>query len=200
MSDANTGTPGETIQVSVSEITRLRAEVRRLQALVNDLSRLAYTDPLLDLPNRRAFLAGLQSLMARGRRYGDTGAVLFLDVDGLKSINDGLGHRAGDAALHEIARILKETARESDCIARIGGDEFAILLERSDELNAWNMGLRVVEAVVGAEFSIKDQPVRLSVAVGVGCVDPLSDPETVLELADRSMYQIKGSNAVTHLR
>lgn len=173
------------------EIRRLRGEVARLKELVSELEHLAYCDPLVNLPNRRTFLARLQNLIARAERYGDTGAVLFLDVDGLKAINDRHGHQAGDAALVEIARILVAVVRESDCIARVGGDEFSILLERTDELNAWRMGLRVVEAVVTTKFAVSGCNVRLSLAVGVAPVVPGATAEGIIDRADRSMYRVK---------
>src|SRR4030095_15990431 len=114
--------------------------------------------------------------IARVERYGHPAAILFVDVDGLKSINDTFGHCAGDQALVEVAKLLVASVRNSDCVARMGGDEFGILLEQLDEGRAWQMALRVVEAVVGAQFCVDGACLPLSVAVGVGMIAPGDDP------------------------
>lgn len=176
-----------------SEIERLSAENARLREQVSALDELAHQDSLVGLPNRRSFDDRLEQLIARVERYGDKAAMLFIDVDGLKRINDCLGHTAGDEALVAIARILVESVRRSDCVARIGGDEFAILMERADEQRAWDMALRIVETVTRAEVRVGDAAVALSVAVGVGVIQPGDDPHEVVERADKSMYRVKAA-------
>jgi diguanylate cyclase (GGDEF)-like protein len=89
----------------------------------------------------------LQRLIARVDRYGVNGAMLFVDVDGLKIINDSFGHRAGDEALVQIADLLSKGVRHSDVVARIGGDEFGILLENSDESAAQETAARLIEQI-----------------------------------------------------
>lgn len=177
----------------IGEIDRLRAEVARLEGRVMELDQLAYRDALVGLPNRRSFLDKLENLIARAERYGDSAALLFVDLDGLKQINDKFGHTAGDAALVEVAKLLVTTVRNSDSVARIGGDEFAILLERADELSAWQMGLRVVETVVGAQFCVNGSCLPLSVAVGVGVIRPGDTVQSVMDRADREMYRVKAA-------
>jgi diguanylate cyclase (GGDEF)-like protein len=177
----------------VGELERLRSEVARLQSLVEQLDGLAHRDPLVDLPNRRAFIATLETLIARVERYNYPAAMLFVDVDGLKKINDTLGHTAGDAALVRIAELLVGSVRSSDTVGRLSGDEFGILFEQTDELGAWQMGLRVVEAVTQAEFHFHGRKLRLSVAVGVGMIMPGDDPQTVITRADMQMYRIKAA-------
>ena len=177
----------------VGELERLRSEVARLQSLVEQLDGLAHRDPLVDLPNRRAFIATLETLIARVERYNYPAAMLFVDVDGLKKINDTLGHTAGDAALVRIAQLLVASVRDSDTVGRLSGDEFGILFEQTDELSAWQMGLRVVEAVTQTEFYFAGRRLRLSVAVGVGLIMPGDDPQTVIARADRQMYLIKAA-------
>ena len=176
-----------------SEIERLHAENARLRKQVSELDELAHHDPLVGLPNRRSFNERLDQLIARVERYGDKAAMLFIDVDGLKRINDCFGHTAGDEALVAIARILVESVRRSDSVARIGGDEFAILMERADEQRAWDMALRIVETVTKAEFHVAAGTLPLSVAVGVGVIQPGDDPHEVLQRADKSMYRVKAA-------
>ena len=113
----------------IEEISLLRGKVARLQERVEQLDQLAHQDSLIDLPNRRGFMRELERLIARVDRYGDHAAMLFVDIDGLKMINDTFGHRAGDEALIQVAELLSAGVRHSDVVARIGGDEFGILLE-----------------------------------------------------------------------
>lgn len=175
----------------IGEIERLRAEVGRLEARIAHLDELAHRDPLLDVPNRRCFLANLEKLIARVDRYSEPAAMIYVDVDGLKKINDTFGHRAGDAALGEVAKMLVTTVRRSDSVGRLGGDELGILLERADELSAWHMALRVVETVVGSRFCIDGVCLPLSVAVGVTPIQSGDTPHAVMDRADRQMYRIK---------
>ncbi len=175
----------------VGEIERLRAELDKVEARVERLNELAHQDSLVQLPNRRSFLASLERAIARVERHGHAAALLFIDVDGLKSINDTFGHKAGDEALIEIAQLLVASVRNSDCVARMGGDEFGILLEHLDEQEAWMMALRVVEKVVGSQFCVNGRCLRLSVAVGVGMIAPGDSPQTVIDRADKEMYRVK---------
>jgi diguanylate cyclase (GGDEF)-like protein len=176
----------------VGEIERLRAQVATLEATVSELDQLAYRDPLVGLANRRSFLADLERLIARVERYGETASMMFVDVDGLKRINDTFGHGAGDKALVQVAKTLVATVRKSDCVARLGGDEFAILLERCDELSAWQMGLRIVEGILSSQFCVNGSWLRLSVAVGVALIQPGDTPQSVMARADKAMYRVKG--------
>lgn len=119
--------------------------------------------------------------------------MLFIDMDGLKLINDRFGHAAGDAALVEVAKIIVASVRDSDCVGRLGGDEFAVILERADELSAWQMGLRIVETVVGSQYCVDGVCLPLSVAVGVGTIERGDTAEAVIERADKAMYQVKAA-------
>jgi diguanylate cyclase (GGDEF)-like protein len=175
----------------LDEIERLRAQLAAGEARLLELDRLAHRDPLVDLPNRRSFITSLEQLIARVERYGFEAAMLFVDVDGLKAVNDKLGHNAGDKALIKIARLLVASVRKADFVARLAGDEFGILLEHTDELSAWKMALRVVETVDESEFCVNGVCLPLSVAIGVGLIEPGDTPETVLARADMEMYRIK---------
>jgi diguanylate cyclase (GGDEF)-like protein len=177
----------------IREIDRLRSEITTLEQRVSQLDMLAHRDPLVDLPNRRSFLAVLEALIGRVERYGDEAAMLFVDLDGLKRINDKFGHAAGDQALIQVGQMLVSSVRKSDYVARIGGDEFGILLERVDERGAWEMALRIVETVVGSQFCVDGCCLPLSVAVGVGPVRADDDPQSVIARADKEMYRVKAA-------
>ena len=180
-------------EVLVREIERLRAELDKLETRVDQLDELAHKDPLVHLPNRRSFIASLERLIARAGRSNRPAAMLFVDVDGLKAINDTFGHRVGDEALMEIAKLLLTSVRKTDCVARMGGDEFGILLDHADENRAWQMALRIVETVVGSQFCVEGKCIRLSVAVGVGMIQPGDSSQAVMERADKEMYRVKTS-------
>ena len=175
----------------LDEIERLRAQLAAGEARLLELDRLAHRDPLVDLPNRRSFIASLEHLIARVGRYGFEAAMLFVDVDGLKVINDKFGHNAGDQALVQVARLIVASVRKADFVARLAGDEFGILLEHADELSAWKMALRVIETVDDCEFCVCGAGLPLSVAIGVGMIAGDDTPETVLARADTEMYRIK---------
>jgi diguanylate cyclase (GGDEF)-like protein len=178
-------------EVLVREIERLRGELDKLESRIDQLDELAHQDPLVHLPNRRSFLASLERLIERADRLGRPAAMLYVDVDGLKTINDTFGHRVGDEALQEIAKLLLSSVRKTDCVARMGGDEFGILLDETDEQRAWQMALRIVETVVGSQFCVEGECVRLSVAVGVGMIKPGDSSQAVIDRADKEMYRVK---------
>jgi len=101
----------------LAEVRRLRTEIAQLNERVELLDRLAYQDVLIDLPNRRGFMRQLEGAIDRVSRYDDSAAMLFVDIDGLKMINDTFGHQAGDEALMLVAQMLSEGVRKSDCVA-----------------------------------------------------------------------------------
>lgn len=175
----------------LQEIGLLRGALGRCAFRIAELERLANLDPLVDLPNRRNFLGRLETSIGEVHGHGVEAAVLFLDVDGLKTINDTFGHDAGDKALVEVARLLVASVRKDDVVARLAGDEFAILLERTDELKAWRMALRVVETVDDCRFCVDEVCVTLSVAVGVAMIKRGDTAKAVLSRADKEMYRIK---------
>jgi len=175
----------------IEEISALRGKVARLQERVEQLDQLAHQDSLINLPNRRGFMRELDRLIARVDRYGLNAAMLFVDVDGLKIINDTFGHRAGDEALIEVANLLAKGVRHSDVVARIGGDEFGILLECADEAAAQETAARLIDQICSCEFLHDGEALPLSVAIGVGMIDALDTPEVIMARADEAMYRRK---------
>lgn len=180
-------------QTLVEEIGRLRAEVARLEQRIEDLDRLAHNDSLVPLLNRRGFVRQLEKLIDRTERYGDGGAMLFIDVDGLKMVNDSFGHHAGDAALVHVAKLLVSHVRQSDCVARFGGDEFAVLLERTDAEQAADTAERLVDVIAGSEFRHEGRIIPLSAAIGIAMIERGDVAEQVLIRADRAMYKEKAA-------
>jgi diguanylate cyclase (GGDEF)-like protein len=177
----------------IAETSLLRAKVARLQERVEQLDQLAHQDSLINLPNRRGFMRELERLIARVDRYGIKAAMLFVDLDGLKIINDTFGHRAGDEALIQVAGLLAKGVRHSDVVARIGGDEFGILLESSDEHAAQETAARLIEQISACEVLHDGETLPLSVAIGVGMIDSLDTPDAIMERADEAMYRRKAA-------
>jgi diguanylate cyclase (GGDEF)-like protein len=175
----------------IEEIRKLRAQLEGCKSRIEELNHLAHWDSVVDLANRRSFLGALERLVARTSRHGGHSAMLFVDVDGLKAINDKFGHDIGDKALSTIARLLVSGVRKSDFVARLSGDEFGILLDEADELAAWQTALRLIEIVDESHLCMSGFTVPLSIAVGVAVIRPEDTPETVFTRADQEMYRIK---------
>ncbi len=174
-----------------SEIEHLRAQIAGLEARVEQLDALAHQDALIDLPNRRGFMRQLDAFIGRVCRYGEDAALLFVDLDGLKTINDCFGHPAGDEALIRVAELLKSGVRQGDCVARLGGDEFVILLAHADEQSAQETAQRLVDLIAGHEFRHDGASLPLSVAIGVTCIEPDDSAQSVMARADAAMYEMK---------
>jgi len=151
--------------------------------------QLASTDPLTGVGNRRAFWDIAEREMLRCRRFGLPFSIAYLDVDGFKSVNDRLGHRHGDDLLMAIARTLAANVRAVDFVARIGGDEFALLLPGTGADGARTVIAKLSECLAGAEWNNAFQ-VRFSIG-GVTVEDPATDIDTVIARADAVMYAVK---------
>ncbi len=175
----------------IAEISRLRREVARLESRVEDLDRLANMDTLVPVANRRGLIAQLDMMIARCERHGTPAAVLFVDVDGLKALNDAFGHAAGDAALIHLTEMMVASVRQTDMVARLGGDEFAILLDHADEKSACETAARLADQVAGCEFCFEGICLPLSIAIGFTHIEVGDSPETVLDRADEAMYREK---------
>ena len=160
--------------------------------LITRLQQLSERDALTGLLNRRALAPLLQREVGRLRRYGETYALLMIDVDHFKSINDSHGHAAGDAALVKLAGVLREAAREVDHIVRLGGEEFCILLPHTDLDGAMHLGCRVHAAVRDADWREFDRSVTISVGVAVA-QSAEETPQAVLARADDALYRAKNA-------
>ena len=179
----------------LEEISQLRGKVALLQERVEHLDQLAHQDALVSLPNRRGFMRALDRFIDRASRYGEHSAMLYVDLDGLKMINDTFGHQAGDEALIQVAELLVGGVRKSDVVARIGGDEFAILLAHSDESSAHEAATRLVDMIADCDFTHAGDSLPLSVAIGVAMINGDDTAETVIARADEEMYRRKSAAA-----
>jgi len=175
----------------LAENERLKRELVVARARVGELEARADIDPLLDILNRRGFERELKRALSLVRRYGTQAALMFVDLDGFKGINDRYGHGAGDALLKAVARELIGHVRASDVVGRVGGDEFGVIVWRVEEKQAIAKA-RELETLI-ARVSITHGRNQISVAASVG-VAPLvedSTPADVIAAADQSMYARK---------
>ncbi len=183
---------GDTRSQPVSELlmraVRCAAKQYMLQA---ELSNLALTDELTGLYNRRGFMAIAERQLKLGRRSGRGMLLFFIDVDGLKEINDSFGHPEGDRALRRTAEVLEETFRDSDVLARLGGDEFAVLAIEAAGHSEATIKSRLFECL--KSISADQSRYEISLSLGLARFDPCSRTSIgeLMVKADQAMYQQK---------
>jgi diguanylate cyclase (GGDEF)-like protein len=173
---------------SKATIRGLRTKLTQAVRRVAELEAAADTDFLLDIPNRRGFERELQRAVAYMKRYRASGALIVLDVDRLKPINDSFGHGAGDEVLKAIAATLTRQIRASDVVGRLGGDEFALLLWNLSETDAKAKALIFEQAIDDLSFTFRGQHVMAGASAGVALLGAQSDAVRALEEADAAMY------------
>jgi diguanylate cyclase (GGDEF)-like protein len=169
-------------------IRRLRAQLAQAQARIDELQASADTDFLLEIPNRRGFERELNRSISFIKRYRATGALIVLDVDRLKPINDAHGHAAGDQVLKVIVGELLSHVRASDVIGRLGGDEFALLLWNLSEADARAKAALLEQAIDRLTFNFSGRTVTAGASAGVTILGPHAEAGKALEEADRAMY------------
>lgn len=157
------------------------------------LERLSLVDPLTGLYNRRSFETALEKEMARWRRREAPVALLMLDLDHFKLVNDTWGHQAGDRVLQTLARLLSSTVRIEDLPARVGGEEFAVIMPEVTGDEAYQAAERLRLAVGGHLFDIGVESIEVRVSIGVACTEMqnVSDGATLVRLADEALYRAK---------
>lgn len=153
---------------------------------------LATTDPLTGLFNRRSFMEAMEQELGRFRRYGKAPALMMLDLDHFKRINDTHGHAGGDEVLQSFAGTLKEQLRETDLPGRLGGEEFAVLLPETGLESALRIAWRILNKVRSTPVQIQTVPVAFTVSIGVGVMlENDANPDAILARADAALYRAK---------
>jgi diguanylate cyclase (GGDEF)-like protein len=185
----------DSIEDQLREIRRerdaLRRENRVLKIAVAELERVSERDTLTPLFNRRYFLTAIHHRIARFERHAERAAVVFVDVNQLKYINDSFGHAAGDFALMEIAKRLAESIRATDVAARIGGDEFGLILDQSSEEGARAQIARLGDVLTAAPAAYDGHEIALSACFGIAMLQSGMTESDILAAADRDMYRNK---------
>jgi diguanylate cyclase (GGDEF)-like protein len=169
-------------------VERLQAELAAAHARITELETMADVDVLLDIFNRRSFERELRRAAAYVRRYGTAVALIYLDLDYFKTVNDRFGHAVGDSMLQAVAKTLQRKVRESDVVARLGGDEFGILLWNVSEIHTAAKARELVSAVAATVVMHAGTAVSVGASAGYAVLGSGDEPKDVISRADRAMY------------
>jgi diguanylate cyclase (GGDEF)-like protein len=180
-----------TVMRLVAEVDALAAELQASRARLSDLEARIDIDPLTDTLNRRGFERELKRSLAYVKRYGTSAALIYIDLDGFKPVNDRHGHAAGDAVLKAIAAALSRSVRASDVVGRIGGDEFAVLLWNLNGPAAAAKAMALEAAVYATPVSWSASTLVVGASAGVALLGALDTAAEVLARADAAMYARK---------
>jgi diguanylate cyclase (GGDEF)-like protein len=191
----------ESVKLAVSALLEklddTSRELSRTKENLSEMERLVDVDCVAPIPNRRAFMRRLTWAITMNQRYGHPSTLLYFDINDFKSINDNHGHAAGDLAILHISQLLSNAMRESDFLARIGGDEFAIIMYYANEEAAKKRAELIVEKLRNTPFIFSGKQLQLSTAYGVYMVQPGDDAESCMAAADMSMYVDKRRNKIS---
>ena len=173
------------------ENEKLREQLHAQSLELREAQDMADADVLTPTLNRRAFLREVGRAMADCRRYGEEACLLYVDMDGFKSINDTYGHAAGDTALTHVADLLKASTREGDAIGRMGGDEFAVLLRRADLKSSRIKAMKLEAELALGTFEYNGLYLKCGGSFGVRAFTGQPTPEAWLSEADAAMFLVK---------
>lgn len=181
------------LQARVNVHYKLAHTIRELEASKRQLAEQATTDPLTRLKNRRAFFENGSQQISMARRYGTDLSIIVADVDYFKKVNDTYGHKAGDEALVAVARILVNMTRTEDTVARIGGEEFAILLPDTNRLGAAVLAERIRSAIERERVILAERVVPITISIGVAsfATELVESVDQLLSIADQRLYLAK---------
>ncbi|HEU0199165.1 MAG TPA: diguanylate cyclase, partial [Burkholderiaceae bacterium] len=176
------------IGLLAGSLQRMREAIARRE---KEILRLAYADPMTNLPNRTCLMDRLEHALRNAERRGEKLAVMMLDLDRFKMINDALGHAAGDAVLRQVATRLKELVRESDSVGRLGGDEFALVFPAADAEQVRAVARRIARSL-RQPLEFEGQPIDINASIGIAEFPQHgSDADTLIRCADTAMYLAK---------
>jgi diguanylate cyclase (GGDEF)-like protein len=182
-------TPARAVAMQLAaEVDRLQAELVATRAQMAQLEARADVDVLLDILSRRAFERELGRSAAYVRRYGTPAALIYLDLDYFKPVNDRYGHAVGDSMLRAVAKTLQRAVRESDVVARLGGDEFGVLLWNISEIQAAAKARELESAVAATVVMHGDAALSVGASAGFALLGPGDEPADVISRADLAMY------------
>lgn len=181
----------EAVNRAVSEACEADRRLCDLISRTEELQSLAVTDPLTGLLNRRGFEAEMQRTLAASRRYRENGALIYIDLDGFKPINDTYGHAAGDEVLKRVATVLVENVRDSDRVARVGGDEFVVMFPRTNRDGALTRAETLDALINSSLVGWQGRMIAIRASFGFQIFGPEDNIETMLARADEAMYTVK---------
>ena len=183
----------DAIMTLMHEVDRLRKEVELARAKLDDMARAADEDMLLPILNRRAFVREITRFTSFAARYNTSSSMVYIDLNNFKAVNDAHGHAAGDEVLRHISTLILGQIRDSDVFARIGGDEFGVILAHITHDQAAKKGESLVKALNDNPPKIDGKPVPLSFSYGIYELRAGETPDSAMQHADRAMYAQKRS-------
>ena len=175
----------------MGEVDQMRRETERLRGRVRELESLADHDVLLPVLNRRAFLREVSRALALAERHNAPSALVFIDLNGFKAVNDTYGHAAGDAALHHVSALLSAHVRETDSVGRLGGDEFGIVLTLTGPEGADAKAAELAELIENSPFEYAGRELKVGAAWGTQPLVAGRNADEALAEADAAMYTRK---------
>ena len=181
----------DTIRYLDSKIKALRKEIKANEDRMSELETLVDSDPLVPVFNRRAFMREVNRTNSYAERYGGINCLFYMDIDGMKQINDQHGHAAGDAALVGLGELLQQNFHASDLVARLGGDEFGVMMAKANYKTATLKATHLQELIKKVEIKFANEQIMLSVKLGVIEMTPKMTAAEALKQADEAMYERK---------
>lgn len=180
------------ISIIVYDVTDVATNKLQLKGANLQLEQLSQTDGLTQLHNRRHWQTSMEHEFERYSRYSDVASLVMIDIDNFKKINDEYGHPAGDKVIQHIAHVLKSSLRETDCAGRYGGEEFAVVLAKTNAQDAFTFTERLRKKIESTEVSYKDQKIKVTVSLGINALEPaIETSSSWLSGADKALYQAK---------
>jgi diguanylate cyclase (GGDEF)-like protein/PAS domain S-box-containing protein len=183
---------------NLNEIVMESRDITERKCYREELQQLAFHDALTNVANRRLFTESVEESLKESRFYGQTGSIMYLDLDKFKQINDTMGHDVGDELLKEFTERIKGCLRQNDTLARMGGDEFTILLPETDKVNAKIIANRILQAVQ-VPYHIKGRTISISSSIGISVYPEHGEnAEDLIKFADEALYEAKrnGGNGI----
>jgi len=198
--ESETKNLNEEMHNSHEEVNELRKRVKVLEEALRKERKRSTTDPLTNLPNRRAIDDFISKQESAYKRYGDNYAVVLFDIDYFKSVNDTYGHDAGDVILASFGKLLRRYSRDIDFVGRWGGEEFLVVLPKTDNKGARQFAEKLRKIVKKSKFMYKDTRIPITVSGGVADRASHSSVESMLKQADENLYKAKkgGKNKVVN--
>lgn len=183
---------------AITHFVAIKEDITQKKALEEKIWHQAHYDALTDLPNRVLFYQRLNDVIQHRKRQESGAALLFIDLDRFKQVNDSLGHDCGDQLLQQVAKRLCSTVRETDTVARVGGDEFTVILHHTKGRSAIEVTAHKILAKLHQPFHLNGQQVTISGSIGVAIINCDHQPDSLLKQADRAMFSAKqqGRNTV----
>lgn len=189
--ETRSATYKERTQRMRTRISALERESRNLHQSLKQEQQQAMIDALTGVPNRAAYDERIEQEFKRWQRFGRPVTILAWDIDGFKKINDAFGHKAGDKVLRIVGQHLVRHVRDTDFVARYGGDEFVTLLVGSTAQEAQEVAEKILAEIAALGFHFHDKPVQVTVSCGITAFAADDDPDAAFDRADRSLYQAK---------